>query len=88
MRLIADGGWPWEKVKTELKVYDLLFPGAVPFRQLLKTLSLLPALAIPPRLHYCFWKRVAQSDLYGLLWRRWLPFPEAPHLQKRWWTGR
>jgi cellulose synthase/poly-beta-1,6-N-acetylglucosamine synthase-like glycosyltransferase len=79
-RLLADGGWPWELVRTEAKIFGVVFADASRLRWALKILGLIPGIAMPPRTYYRFRQRLGQSHLYNRLRRRWLPFPQAAHV--------
>ena len=53
LRLVLDGGWPWETVKTEWGIYQVSHPAFATFKnRAFKTFPLLPALAIPPKAYY------------------------------------
>jgi len=81
LRLSLDGGWPWETVGTEWKVYRLTHPNAPAIHRIFKSLVLLAALLIPPRKFYQTQKALAQSGLYRRVRERWLPFPEMEHVE-------
>ncbi len=87
LRLILDGGWPWETIKAERKIYEVMHPHAPPLHRVFKTLSLLPALALPPRLYYSIRQKIARSDLYLRARKGWLPTLESRHVRKDWRTG-
>jgi hypothetical protein len=87
LRLMLDGGWPWETVKTEQKIYEVLHPNAPFSHRLFKVITLLPAAAVPPRLYYSIRQRLSESDLYLRARKRWLPVPDMPHIQRDWRTG-
>jgi GT2 family glycosyltransferase len=84
LRLMIDGGWPWETVKTEWKMYEVLHPDASFSHQAFKLLTLLGALATPPRVFYAVQRKLAQSAVYQLARKRYLPIPQMTHIQKDW----
>lgn len=87
LRLMLDGGWPWETVRTEWKMFEVLFPD-VPFsRRAFKALSLLPAMAISPKIFYSVRQRLAQSDFYLRARNRWMPVPKLSHVKTSWKQG-
>jgi len=86
LRLILDGGWPWETVETEWKIYGVTHPDAPFSHRAFKVLTLLAALATPPRIYYNIQRRLAQNELYQRARKRWLPMPEMAHIQKDWRT--
>jgi glycosyltransferase involved in cell wall biosynthesis len=84
LRLMLDGGWSWETVKTEWKIYEVMFPDALLSHRVFKTLSLLVALVVSPKFYYSARQRIARSDFYLGLRKRWLPIPEMAHIHKDW----
>src|SRR5260370_21182758 len=87
LRLTIDGGWPWETVKTERKIYEILYPEATFSHRLFKLLILLGAFVMPPRAFYSVQRTLAQSGLYRSIRGHLLPAPEMEHIQKDWRTG-
>jgi GT2 family glycosyltransferase len=82
LRLVLDGGWPWETVKTEWGLHRILHPDAPPAHRSFKMLMLLGALVTTPRGFYRVQRALTQSGLYRRARRRWLPMPEMQHIQK------
>jgi len=87
LRLVLDGGWPWETVKTEWKMYEILHPDARLSHRMFKLMILLGALVTTPRGFYSVQSTLAQSSLYRRARARWLPVPEMEHIQKNWHAG-
>ena len=83
LRLGLDGGWPWETVKAEWKVYRVTHPAAHATHRVFKSLALLGALFVSPKRFYRTQKTLAQSVLYRRLRQRWLPFPEMEHIETK-----
>jgi glycosyltransferase involved in cell wall biosynthesis len=83
LRLRLDGGWSWETARAEWFVYRALHEDAPTSHRIFKMLSLLPALALPPRIFYDARERLIHNTLYLRTRKRWLPMPGAPHLEKR-----
>jgi Glycosyl transferase family 2 len=81
LRLALDGGWPWETVKSEWKVYRVTHPNVPAAHRVFKLLTLLGALFVPPRIFYRTQKALARSGLYRRLRERWLPFPKMEHIE-------
>jgi GT2 family glycosyltransferase len=81
LRLMIDGGWPWETLKTEWEIYRVMFPDSPLSNLVFKIVTLLPAIALPPRFYYSIRQKLSKSDLYLRARKRWLPIPEMPHLQ-------
>ena len=84
LRLVIDGGWPWETVKTEWKLYGILHPQGRFSHRVFKLVTLLAALVTPPKSFYGAQRTLAQSSLYRRARARWLPVPEMQHIQKDW----
>lgn len=87
LRLVLDGGWPWETVKTEWKIYGILHPEARFSHRVFKFMILLGALVTTPRAFYSVQRTLAQNGLYRRARARWLPVPEMEHIQKNWRVG-
>jgi len=87
LRLVIDGGWPWETAKTEWKIYEILHPEARFSHRVFKLVILLAALVTTPRNFYSVQRTLAQSDFYRRVRARWLPVPEMEHIQKDWRAG-
>jgi glycosyltransferase involved in cell wall biosynthesis len=84
LRLVLDGGWPWETVRTEWTLYRIVHPDARLSHRLFKTLMLAGALVTTPRGFYRVQRAVTQNGLYRRARQRWLPVPEMQHIQKEW----
>jgi glycosyltransferase involved in cell wall biosynthesis len=82
LRLSLDGGWSWETVAAEWKVYRVTHPNAPAAHRIFKSLTLLTALFVAPKTFYRTQKALAQNQLYHHLRERWLPFPEMEHIEK------
>jgi glycosyltransferase involved in cell wall biosynthesis len=87
LRLGLDGGWPWETVKTEWTIYEILHPEARFSHRVFKRMILLGALLTTPRFFYSVQRALAENDLYRRVRARWLPVPEMEHIQKNWRVG-
>jgi hypothetical protein len=82
LRLVLDGGWPWETVKTEWSLYRVQHPDARLSHRLFKLLILTGALVTTPRGFYRVQRAFTQSGLYRRARERLLPVPEMQHIQK------
>lgn len=82
LRLMLDGGWPWETARTEWKVYEVVHPDARLSHRLFKRMILLGALFLSPKAFYGAQRKLAQSELYRRLRARLLPVPEMQHIEK------
>lgn len=81
LRLMLDGGWPWETVGTEWKLYGIVHPDAQLFQWLLKAATLAGALLVPPRAYYRVRGALAQNSSYLRFRRRWIPIPDMKHIK-------
>ena len=82
LRLMLDGGWPWETVRTEQTIYEVIHPDAPLSHRFFKACTLLPAIAVPPKFYYAVQRKLAVSDFYLRARKRWLPVPEMRHLKR------
>jgi len=82
LRLSLEGGWPWETLNTEWTLYRVDYPDTSKAHRVLKLLSLLAALFVPPRNFYRARRTLAQNRIYRRLRERWLPFPEMRHIER------
>lgn len=87
LRLILDGGWSWETVRTEWGIYRVMAEHPSPAHRAFKALSLLLALAIPPKIYYGAQRKLTQSDLYLRARKRWLPMAGLAHVEDNWRAG-
>jgi hypothetical protein len=81
LRLTLGGGWPWETLRTEWRIYEVTVTDAPLLYHVFKLMTLLPALAVPPRFYYSIRLRLSKSNLYLRARRRWLPIPDMPHIE-------
>ena len=82
LRLVVDGGWPWETVKTEWKMYEILHPDARVSHRAFKMMTLVAAMVTTPKGFYRAQRALAQNKMYLRARKRWLPVPEMQHIQK------
>jgi GT2 family glycosyltransferase len=84
LRLMTAGGWPWETVKTEWKIYRILHPDAELSHQAFKLFILLAAMLTGPRAFYKVQRALAQSSVYVRARQRLFPAPEMQHIHRDW----
>jgi len=82
LRLMLDGGWPWETVKAESEIYEVVHPDARLPHRIFRLLTMAVALLTPPRFFYRAQRALAHNALYQWARQRWLPMPQMQHLQK------
>lgn len=83
LRLIVDGGSPWETVSAELKIMRMLHGDASFAQHLFSCVRLLPACVMPAASYYRWRHRVSSLELYKALRQRFLPFPVPSHVERR-----
>lgn len=82
IRLSLDAGLPWETIRTELRNYRVMNPGASPAHWVFKCLALLPACVMPSRNYYTLRARFSQNGVYRKARERWLPFLQPAHVDR------
>jgi hypothetical protein len=75
IRLMLEGGTPWETVRTESKIYEILHRGAPQTHRIFRALTMVPALFLPPRWFYRARGWAASHRWYGEFRRKYLPMP-------------
>lgn len=83
LRLIADSGFPWETVLTELKIQRVFHSDASFWQHLFSCARLFPALFMPAAAYYRWRYRLSGSKFYRNLRRRFLPFPVPAHIERQ-----
>ncbi len=80
LRLTTLGGWPWDTVNTEWKLYRVSHPEASLAHRLFKTFTLAVALLMPPKRYYAVQRRLSDSAWYRHLRKVFVPPPQMPHI--------
>jgi glycosyltransferase involved in cell wall biosynthesis len=83
LRLMLEGGTPWEMFATEWKLYRVQLPDTTPSHRAFKALTLLAAMTMSPRAFYRFHRWITQNEAYRLVRKKWLPPPQIGHLDRR-----
>lgn len=83
LRLMVDGGSPWETVRAELKIMRMLHSDASFAQHLFSCVRLLPACVLPAASYYRWRHRVSRTELYKDLRQRFLPFPVPSHVERQ-----
>lgn len=76
LRLKLEGGWPWETFSTERAIYRIQHAGAPWTSQAFRTLSMVPALLLPPKWFYGGRSWLSKQGWYRRSRARALPVPE------------
>jgi glycosyltransferase involved in cell wall biosynthesis len=83
LRLVADGGWPWETVATELKIMRVFHRDASLPQHLFSYLRMVPAGFLSARTYYEWRRRLSTLNFYKNFRRKVLPFPVPGHVERR-----
>jgi glycosyltransferase involved in cell wall biosynthesis len=75
MRLMLDGGAPWETFRTENKLYEVLHADAPSGHRLYRAITMLPALVLPPRLYYTVRRWLSSRSWYRRIREKTVPVP-------------
>jgi glycosyltransferase involved in cell wall biosynthesis len=75
LRLMTDGGKPWETFRTENKMYEVLHADASRGHRLFRAMSMLPALVLPPRQYYAARHWLSSRPWYRRLRAKAMPVP-------------
>lgn len=81
LRLVADGGFPWETVSTELKIMRTFHRDASLWQHLFSCARLLPAVFMPADTYYRWRHRLSRAGFYQKVRRKFLPFPVPGHVE-------
>lgn len=83
LRLVADSGWPWETMATELKIMQVFHRDASLQQHLFSYLRMVPAGFLPARTYYEWRRRLSTLRFYKNFRRKVLPFPVPGHVERR-----
>jgi len=83
LRLVADGGFPWETISTELKIMHTFHPDASLWQQLFSCARLLPAVFMPADSYYRWRHRFSRVGFYQKVRQKFLPFPVPTHVDRQ-----
>jgi cellulose synthase/poly-beta-1,6-N-acetylglucosamine synthase-like glycosyltransferase len=83
LRLVIDGGFPWETVSTEIRIMRLFYADASLWQHMFSCARLFPALVMPADTYYRWRQRFARASVYRRLRREFLPFPTPAHVYRK-----
>jgi hypothetical protein len=75
-RLMLDGGAPWETVRAENKLFEVLHEDASKSQKFFRALSMIPASVLPPRWFYAGRRWLGDQTWYRNVRQEALPVPE------------
>jgi hypothetical protein len=73
LRLMLDGGAPWQTVRTEKKLFEVLHGDASKSQILFRSLSMVPAWVLPPRWFYAGRQWLGKQSWYRKMRKDILP---------------
>ena len=76
MRLRLEGGAPWETLRTENKIYEVLHSDAAITHRVFRAMTMLPAMFLPPRWFYAGRDWLGSRGWYRRARQKVLPVPE------------
>jgi hypothetical protein len=74
-RLMLDGGAPWETLRAENKLFEVLHDDASKSQKLFRALSMIPAYVLPPRWFYAGRRWLGDQTWYRNVRQEALPVP-------------
>jgi Glycosyl transferase family 2 len=74
-RLMLDGGAPWQTVRAENKLYEVLHADASKSQTVFRALSMIPAFLLPPRWFYAGRQWLGKKNWYRNMRQEALPVP-------------
>ncbi len=74
-RLMLDGGAPWETVRAENKLFEVLHDDASKSQKFIRALSMIPAFVLPPRWFYAGRRWLGDQTWYRNVRQKALPVP-------------
>ena len=80
LRLMLDGGSPWQTFRAENKVFEVLHGDASRAQHFFRTLTMIPALLLPPRWFYAGRKWLGRTDWYRSIRKSALPVPRITNV--------
>jgi hypothetical protein len=83
LRLVVNGGFPWETVSTEIRIMRLFHGDASLWQHMFSCARLVPALVMPADTYYRWRQRFARASVYRRLRQEFLPFPTPAHVYRK-----
>lgn len=82
LRLMLDGGYPWETVSTEMKIMRVFHSDASLWQRTFSCARLIPALVMPADTYYRWRQRFSGSGFYRRVRKEFFPFPTSPYVHQ------
>lgn len=84
IKLMLDGGAPWETLRTEWRLYELYNASAPTLQRIVKLAQLLPAVFLPSRSYYWIRSRLVEHRAYNNVKGYVTSNPARLHVQNEW----
>jgi hypothetical protein len=76
MRLMLDGGAPWETLRVESAIYGIMHGDASLVHRVFRFVTMIPSLVLPPRLFYSGRRWIGERTWYRRARRKAIPVPK------------
>jgi hypothetical protein len=76
LTLMLDGGAPWDTVRTEMKVYEIMHGDAAKGQRLFRAATMIPAMLLPPKWFYAGRGWLGSRRWYRRVREKALPMPK------------
>jgi len=76
MRLMLDGGAPWETLRVESTIYDIMHGDAPSSHRVFRFATMIPSLVLPPKWFYAARRWIGERAWYRRTRKRFLPIPK------------
>jgi len=77
MRLMLDGGAPWDTLRVENAIYRIMHGDASLFHRAFRCATMIPSLILPPRWFYASRRWIGERSSYRRIKRKVLPAPKV-----------
>jgi glycosyltransferase involved in cell wall biosynthesis len=75
MRLMLEGGTPWETVRTESLIYEIMHGDAPRLHRMFRMATMIAAGALPPKWFYALRRQITRNGLYSRARKSLIPAP-------------
>jgi glycosyltransferase involved in cell wall biosynthesis len=82
MRLMLDGGMPWQTLQTENTIYRVMYADPPYFYRVFRAATMIPALLLPPRWFYAGRRWLGGRNWYRRARQNALPVPTTTRLAR------
>lgn len=82
MRLMLEGGAPWETVRTENTIYRIMHGDAPVSHRIFRAATMIPAMVLPPKWFYAGRQKLINNGFYRRTRKALLPAPEITQIAR------